>query len=102
MLGCNPLFIVYYIFLQFELSQFWLNFYISTETIGALRTQLLLTFNPDIFETLQVFCQCLKMCMEFDCNTPIYFSATLLQSDLVIFGLTSNKAYRYWVSCERN
>ena len=47
-------------------------------------------------------CQGLKMCMMFGCNPQINFCHFSHSLNLVIFGSTSARAYRHWVSCERN
>ena len=53
----------------------------------------------DLFETLQMFFHGLKMCMTFDCSPQIIFLYFFRSPDFVILGL---KAFRHWVSCERN
>ena len=42
------------------------------------------------------------MCMMCACNSQIDFYHFCGSLNLVIFGSTSTKAYRHWVSCERN
>ena len=57
------------------------------------------SFSQIFLKLCRCFCQGLKLNMTVSCNPQIIFSHFFCSSDLVIFGL---KAYRHWVSCERN
>ena len=62
----------------------------------------ILQFYADLFETLQVYCQGLKICMTFGCNPQSNFCYVFRSLNLVNFGSTSTEAYKHWVSCEHN
>ena len=60
------------------------------------------SFSFVLLKLYRCLCQGLKMCMMFGCNPQINFCHFSHSLNLVIFGSTSTKAYRHWVSCERN
>ena len=77
--GCNPQINFYHFFCSVDLVIFGLKaFRLSFSGLKHLDTGYLVnatppTVYPDIFETLQVFCQGLKMCMTLGCNPWIIF-----------------------------